>query len=132
MSEPTIVFVFELKHWYTNISAISKIDLLDIVPHVSVQFGFDYQTQAFLMVITKAKWESITVDVKKKFMMISRRIKEEMDGIMNTAQREAYENTDPFAAFAAKQAASSEAEQTIENEVLSTIPESEEIAEDLE
>lgn len=100
MSDPIVVFVFDIKHWYNSISAVSKVDLLDIVPHVSVQFGFDFQSQAYLMVISKSKWESLSGDVKKKFMLISRRVKEEMDGIMLTAQREAYENSDIFAAFA--------------------------------
>jgi hypothetical protein len=98
-TQPTVVFVFELKQWYSNISAISKLDLLDIVPHVSVQFGFDYKNQAYLMILTKSKWIDIPTELKTKFMGISRRIKEEIDGPMNTAERELYENTDFFAAF---------------------------------
>lgn len=99
MSEPTIVFVFELKHWYNTITPLSKLDLLDIAPQVCVQFGFDHQAQAYLMVITRNKWNDIASDIKKRFMLISRRIKEEMEGPLLTAQREAYENTDIFAAF---------------------------------
>lgn len=102
MTEPTVVFVFELKQWYSNISAISKLDLLDIVPHISVQFGFDYKNQAYLMILTKSKWLDIPTELKSKFMGISRRIKEEIDGPMNTAEREQYESADFFAAFEKK------------------------------
>ena len=99
--EPTIVFVFELKHWYNTITPLSKLDLLDIVPQVGVQFGFDFQSQAYLLVITKTKWSSAPSEIKKKYMMISRRIKEELDGPMTTMQREQYESSDIFAAFEA-------------------------------
>lgn len=99
MTEPTVVFVFELKQWYSKLSAISKLDLLDIVPHVSVQFGFDYKNQAYLMILTRSKWTELPSELKTKFMGISRRIKEEIDGLMTTAEREQYENADFFAAF---------------------------------
>ncbi len=102
MTEPTVVFVFDLKNWYGNITPLSKIDLLDIVPNVCVQFGFDQQSQSYLLVITKSKWETITSEVKSKFMMISRRIKEEMEGPMTTFQREQYENNDIFNVFVKK------------------------------
>lgn len=103
MSEPTVVFVFDLKNWYETITPLSKIDLLDIVPVVCVQFGFDQQSQSYLLVITKSKWETITPEIKRKFMMISRRIKEEMEGPMTTVQREQYENNDIFNVFDKKQ-----------------------------
>jgi hypothetical protein len=101
MSEPTVVFVFDLKNWYGTITPLSKIDLLDIVPHVCVQFGFDQQSQSYLLVITKSKWDTITPEVKSKYMMISRRIKEEMEGPMTSIQREQYETTDIFNVFTA-------------------------------
>ena len=97
--EPTTVFVFAINHWYNSISPLSKIDLLDIVPNVGVQFGFDYQSQAYLLVVTRSKWAIINPEIKNKFMMISRRIKEEMDGPMTTIQRETYEHSDLFVAF---------------------------------
>jgi hypothetical protein len=125
MSEPTVVFVFELKHWYNTISPLSKLDLLDIVPQVCVQFGYDFQSQAFLMVITKTKWTDLSGELKKKFMMISRRIKEEMEGPMSTSGRESYENTDLFHAFEASKAAGSASAVTPEpsEAKLETIPE---------
>lgn len=117
--EPTIVFVFELKHWYNTITPLSKLDLLDIVPLVGAQFGFDYQSQAYLLVITKTKWSSIPQEIKKKYMMISRRIKEELDGPLTTVQREQYESADIFAAFEVSQN---------QNEKLDTVPEEQEDA----
>ena len=102
-SEPTIVFVFELKQWYNSISPISKVDLLDIVPHVSTQFGYDHKHEAYLMVLLKSKWTALSDDIKQKFMLISRRIKEELDGMMSTQQKEEYERTDIFAVFEKKE-----------------------------
>ena len=99
MSEPTIVFVFSRDHWQNNITALSKLDLFDIATQVGVQFGYDFQSQAFMLVVTKSKWSSLTSELKQKFMMISRRLKEEMEGPMNSAQRDKYETTDLFAVF---------------------------------
>lgn len=100
MSEPTVVFVFSLKHWYTSIRSLSKVELLDIVPHVGSQFGFDYTSQSYLLVITKTKWSGLASDLRQRFMMISRRIKEEMEGPMTTVEREEFEAADLFAPFA--------------------------------
>lgn len=118
-SDPTIVFVFNMKQWYSNISPISKIDLLDIIPHVSVQFGFDHKAQAYVLIITKSRWAEIPEDVKKKFMFISRRIKEELEGPMTTVERDQYESVDLFTAF--ENAAASQ--QAAEKAKLETVPE---------
>jgi len=99
MSEPTIVFVFSHDHWHNNISALSKLDLFDIATHVGVQFGYDFQSQAFMLVVTKTKWGSLSSELKQKFMMISRRLKEEMEGPMSSTQREKYETSDLFLVF---------------------------------
>ena len=115
-SEPTIVFVFNMKQWYSNISPISKIDLLDIIPHVCVQFGFDHKAQAYVLIITKSRWAEIPADIKKKFMFISRRIKEELEGPMTTIERDQYESVDLFTAF--ENAAASQAVGKLE-----TVPE---------
>lgn len=98
MSEPTIVFVFEQAHWEMNITPLTKIDLIDIVPKIGSQFGYDFQAQAFLLVISRTKWLELDGDLKKKFMMISRRVKEEVNGPMTFMQREEYEKTDFFTA----------------------------------
>jgi len=120
-SEPTIVFVFNLKQWYSNISPISKIDLLDIVPYVSVQFGFDHKSQAYVLIITKSRWAEISADIKKKFMFISRRIKEELEGPMTTVERDQYESVDLFTAF--ENAAASQAAANATGNKLETVPE---------
>lgn len=98
MSEPTVVFVFEQAHWENNITPLTKIDLMDIVPKIGTQFGYDFESRAFLLVVSRTKWLELDSDLKKKFMMISRRIKEEVNGPMNYSQRIEYENTDFFTA----------------------------------
>jgi hypothetical protein len=97
--EPTIIFLFDIKQWYQNISQISKIDLLDIAPLVSTQIFFDFSIQSYVMILTKSKWDILQADLKKKFMVISRRIKEEMEGFLSTIKREEYENSDLFELF---------------------------------
>lgn len=94
--EPTVVFLFDLKQWGQTISPISKIDLVDIAPIVSAQFFFDVNVQSYAMIITKEKWSSLSTDLKKKFMIVSRRLKEEMEGPMTSIKREQYENSDLF------------------------------------
>jgi hypothetical protein len=125
MSEPTIVFVFDLKHWYTTITPLSKLDLFDIVPSVCVQFGFDIKTQAYVLVITRSKWEATATEIKKKFMTISRRMKEEMDGPMTTIQRDHYENADIFSVFDKKEEVSEpvKLEQVKEDYIEVAVPE---------
>lgn len=97
--EPTIIFLFDVKQWYQNISQISKIDLLDIAPLVSTQFFFDFSIQSYVMILTKSKWDILQTELKKKFMVVSRRIKEEMEGLLSTIKREEYENSDLFELF---------------------------------
>lgn len=94
--EPTIIFLFDMKNWFETISPLSKLDLFDIVPFVATQFYMDYSISAYVLILTKTKWDSLKEDVKKKFMFISRRLKEEMEGPMNSSQRETYENADIF------------------------------------
>jgi hypothetical protein len=94
--EPTIIFLFDMKNWFETISPLSKLDLFDIVPFVSTQFYMDYSINAYVLILTKTKWDSLNDDVKKKFMFISRRLKEEMEGPMTSSQRETYENADIF------------------------------------
>lgn len=117
MSEPTIVFVFSHDHWHNNINALSKLDLFDVATQVGVQFGYDFQSQAFMLVVTKSKWSSLSPEIKQKFMMISRRLKEEMEGPMNSTQREKYETTDLFVVFENIKPAPADASlETIEEE----------------
>lgn len=94
--EPTIIFLFDAKSWFESISPLSKLDLVDIAPLVSTQFYMDFGIKAYVMVITKSKWDTLSTDLRKKFMMVSRRVKEEMEGPMTTIQRETYEQADIF------------------------------------
>jgi len=94
--EPTIIFLFDTKNWFESVSPLSKLDLFDIAPVVSSQFYFDFSANAYIMALTKTKWDSLPSDLKKKFMLVSRRLREEMEGAMTTAQREQYENADIF------------------------------------
>lgn len=94
--EPTIVFLFNVKSWFESINPLSKIDLLDIVPFVSTQFYFDHESKAYLLILTKTKWDSLDITLKKKFMFISYRLKAEMEGPLNSIKKEEYENSDIF------------------------------------
>lgn len=94
--EPTIIFLFDMKNWFENITPISKLELFDIVPLVATQFYLDFGISAYVLALTKTKWDSLTQEIKHKFMIISARIKQEQDGPMTTLQREKYENSDIF------------------------------------
>ncbi len=94
--EPTIIFLFDMKNWYETITPLSKLDLFDIAPKVSTQFYMDFGINAYVLILTKTKWDGLAEDLKKKFMMVSRRIKEEMEGPMQTQVRERYEQSDIF------------------------------------
>lgn len=96
INEPTIIFIFDMKNWFEIISPVSKLDLIDIIPLVSSQFYIDFSINAYVLILTKIKWDSLNSDVKRKFMFISRRIKSEMEGPMTTLQNEIYENSDIF------------------------------------
>lgn len=94
--EPTIIFLFDMKNWYETITPLSKLDLFDIAPKVSTQFYMDFGINAYVLILTKTKWDGLAEDIKKKFMIISRRIKEEMEGPMQSQVRERYEQSDIF------------------------------------
>ena len=97
--EPSIVFFYDLKNLYRNISALSKVELLDMAPVIGTHFYFDFNQKAYLFVISKTKWDGLPEDMRRKFTILSRRIKEEMNGMMSTLDREKYENTDLFETF---------------------------------
>jgi hypothetical protein len=105
VKEPTIIFLFDMKNWYETINPLSKVDLLDIVPLVSTHFYIDFGINAYVLILTKSKWDELNKDLKKKFMFISRRIKEEMEGPVTSIQRERYENSDIFELLMSQQPA---------------------------
>ena len=78
------------------LSPLTKLDIIDVAPLVASQFYFDGDIKAYLLVLLKSKWDQLSGEVKHKFMVISRRIKEEMEGPMSTLARERYESTDIF------------------------------------
>jgi hypothetical protein len=94
--EPTIVFLFDLKNWFDNISVISKLDLIDIIPYLSSQFYYNDNIKAYILIIVKSSWDKLEDKLKYKFSILSRRIKEEMEGPMSNLLKEKYENTDLF------------------------------------
>lgn len=103
--EPTIIFLFDMKNWYETINPLSKLDLLDIAPLVSTQFYIDFGIKAYVLILTKSKWDELNQDLKKKFMFISCRVKSEMEGPMTSVQRETYENSDIFELLMSQQPA---------------------------
>jgi len=130
--EPTIIFLFDMKNWYETISPLSKLDLVDIAPLVSTQFYIDYGIKAYVLILTKSKWESLDPSLKKKFMFVSCRIKCEMEGPMSAIQRESYENSDIFELLMSQQSTQSptlpeiNTDTNLENINLETIKEGEE------
>lgn len=121
--EPTIIFLFDMKNWYETISPLSKLDLFDVAPHVSTQFYIDYGIKSYVLILTKSKWDTLPDDSKKKFMIVSRRIKEEMEGPMQSMARERYESTDIFALLMGDLSAKSEVSPQVEQEQPSQVTE---------
>ena len=100
--QPTIVFVFELKQWLNQLSSLTKLELIDYIPNICTQFFFDPSIPAYVVTITKSKWDSLSVEAKFKFKTLTRRLREEVEGVMTQSQRDQYEQSDPFEAFAKK------------------------------
>jgi hypothetical protein len=121
--EPRIIYVFDLKSWYGVLSPLTKLDLIDITPMVSTQFYFDGSIPAYILILTKNKWDALEVELKKRYMLISRRVKEEIEGPMSTIDREKYENSDIFEIVMAQK-------QAMENSQIETPLET--ISEDVE
>lgn len=94
--EPTIVFIFDLKNWFENISVLSKLDLIDVVPIMNCQFYYNETIKSYVLILVKSVWDLLDDKVKYKFSILSRRIKEEMEGPMSNIIKEKYENTDLF------------------------------------
>lgn len=94
--EPTIVFIFDLKNWFENISVLSKLDIIDMVPVMNCQFYYNETIKSYVLILVKSVWDLLDDKVKYKFSILSRRIKEEMEGPMSNIIKEKYENTDLF------------------------------------
>lgn len=101
-SQPILIFLFTLQQWRTQISPITKIDIVDIAPIISKHFYYDEVSSSYVFTLLKTKWDSLQQNVKKNFMTILRRSKEEIQGIMNAEEREKYENCDLFDVYMKK------------------------------
>lgn len=120
--EPTIVFVFELKKWYETINPLTKVELVDIAPIIGYQFFFDAKANGYVLVVVKSKWDATSFEARRRFMTISRRIKEEIEGAMLTTQRDLYESSDLFELFGKQaQAPAPGAEQLAEDLAQTTV-----------
>jgi hypothetical protein len=76
---------------------LTKLDILDVVPAVATHFYYDNVKKAFLLVISQNNWNGLKDELKRKFMTVARRIKEETEtGPLTTNQRLQYETSDLF------------------------------------
>jgi hypothetical protein len=108
--EPTLIFIFDLKQWTTQISAITKLEFVDYIPNICTQFFVDKSIPAYVLTLTKTQWETFTPETKFKFKTITRRLREEIEGSMTQYQRDSYDAVDPFEMFAKKRKEQEEAE----------------------
>ena len=108
--EPTLVFIFDLKQWTTQISALTKLEFVDYIPNICTQFFVDKSIPAYVLTLTKTQWNTFTPETKLKFKTITRRLREEIEGAMTQVQRDAYESSDPFEVFAQKRKEEEEAQ----------------------
>lgn len=95
-NEPSLIFIFTLQQWRSQLHPLTKIDIVDIAPLISKSFYYDNQIKSYVFIILKNQWDSLEGPIKRKFMSISRRAKEEIETPMTTEQRENYENSDLF------------------------------------
>jgi hypothetical protein len=100
--EPVLVFVFEVKQWTNQVSSLTKLEFIDYIPTVCSQFFFDPQVPGYVLTLGKSKWDTLSPEQKFKFKTLTRRLREEVEGVMTQAQREQFESVDPFEQFAKK------------------------------
>jgi hypothetical protein len=109
---PTLVYVFDIKQWNEQLNPLTKLEFVDFIPKVCSQFFYDVNVPAFILTLTKPKWDGLPDEIKIKYKSITRRLREEVEGPMTQQQRDQYDLTDPFDAFkkkAAEEAAAAEA-----------------------
>jgi hypothetical protein len=123
MEEPTIVYLFNKDHWANVIHPVTKLELMDMIPKSGFNFFYDVPNNSYVLVLRKSFWEGLENDIKIHFVRITRRIKEEVEGLFTDAQREAIESSDPFDIFAQRDAGSTNAQQI---DRPATIPEGDE------
>lgn len=96
---PTLVYVFDIKQWNEQLNPLTKLEFVDFIPKICSQFFYDASVPAFILTLTKPKWDGLTDDIKIKYKSITRRLREEVEGPMTQQQRDAYDASDPFDAF---------------------------------
>lgn len=121
---PTLVFLFDINQWNQQLNPLTKLEFIDFIPNICSQFFYDGSVPAYVMTLTKEKWDSLSPEIKIKYKALTRRLREEVEGPMTQAQRDAYDASDPFDVFRKKQeeAAASAATATV-NQPLETIKE---------
>lgn len=122
---PTLVFLFDIKQWNQQLNPLTKLEFIDFIPNICSQFFYDGSVPAYVMTLTKDKWDSISPEIKIKYKAITRRLREEVEGPMTQAQRDAYDAADPFDMFRKKQ---EETSNMVDNESnkMDSIPETQE------
>lgn len=119
---PTLVYVFDIKQWNEQLNPLTKLEFVDFIPKVCSQFFYDASVPAFILTLTKPKWDELPEDIKIKYKTITRRLREEVEGPMTQQQRDAYDITDPFDAFKKKAEAEATAATSAAAAAETTVP----------
>lgn len=99
---PTIAYVFSVGQWLNVLHPVTKLELTDVVPAVNASFFYDASAEVYVLSIQKPRWESVPDETKRRFKVLTRRVREEIEGLMTDAQRLECETKDPFASVAAE------------------------------
>lgn len=125
MSEPTIVFLLHANQWLNVIHPVTKLEFLDW--GIRAGCTFFLENNAYVLAVKQSLWETLSDDLKAKFRLISRRVREELDGPFTDEARQSLEVTDPFDVFKTITPVDSDtasAMETIpEEDAMETIPE---------
>ena len=97
--EPTIAFVLNTQQWLSVLHPLTKLELLDWTMVVGANFFYDVENKAYVLLLKSSVWEGVSDPMKARFRVLSRRVREEMDGPFTDAQRTELDNLDPFTAF---------------------------------
>lgn len=112
--EPTIAFLLNTQQWLSTIHPVTKLELLDWVSVSRANFFFDAENSTFVLLLKQSAWELLDDSSKDRFKLVSRRVREEMDGPFTDDQRKHFETVDPFDVF--KKQPSSSLPETIPEE----------------
>jgi hypothetical protein len=102
-NEPTIVFVVSKAQWLSVLHPVTKLDLLDWIAVAGGHFFYDASNESYVLIEKISHWQKLEDEVKKRFQLISRRVREEMDGPFPYEIKEKLDHTDPFDVFDKKE-----------------------------